>query len=68
MELFLLSPMELHNAVINFTSIFITLIQTAVHHCLLDTILLCILWIVNSHHSQEEEKIRHIYEVFFNHC
>ena len=56
MEPHLRSPMELHNAVINFTLIFTTLIETTVPHCFLDIIPLCILGIVNSHLSQEEGK------------
>jgi hypothetical protein len=66
MELYLLSPMELHNAVISFTFMFVTLIQTAVRHWLLDFILLRILGIVNSLLSQEEGKIRQVFEVFLN--
>jgi len=59
--------MELYNAVINFTFIFATLIETIIHRSFLDIIPLCILGIVNSHLSQDEGKIRHVVEVFFNH-
>jgi len=60
--------MELHNAVINFTLIFASLIETTVHLSFLDIIPLCILGIVNSQLSQKEGKIRHVDEVSFNHC